>query len=62
MTSIISMTWVRWIYQFEAVEGADFRLVIRVTDGEGTVMDETNRSPLPNGATGWPRRSITVEA
>ncbi|MCC6704815.1 MAG: molybdopterin-dependent oxidoreductase [Thermomicrobiales bacterium] len=56
------LTWVRWAHQFEAVDGADFNLVMRVTDGNGTLMDETLRSPLPVGATGWPRRYITVRA
>ena len=56
------LTWVRWIHQFEAIDGTDFNLVIRATDGTGAVMDETNRSPLPIGATGWPRRYIKVEA
>jgi DMSO/TMAO reductase YedYZ molybdopterin-dependent catalytic subunit len=56
------LTWVRWAYQFEAVDGADINLVMRTTDGEGTLMDETNRSPLPAGATGWPRRFVSVES
>ena len=56
------LTWVRWAWQFEAVDGADFTLQIRVTDGNGAVMDETRRSPLPDGATGWPRKSISVRA
>lgn len=55
------LTWVRWAYQFEAVSGTDINLVIRATDGAGVVMDSTSRSPLPDGATGWPRRFISVE-
>jgi hypothetical protein len=34
---------------------------MRVTDGNGVVMDEQERNPLPDGATGWPRRSFELE-
>ena len=27
---------------------------MRATDGTGQVMTEDDRSPLPDGATGWP--------
>jgi DMSO/TMAO reductase YedYZ molybdopterin-dependent catalytic subunit len=53
-------TWVRWAFPFEAVDGQDFTMKIRVTDGAGTVMDETERAPLPDGATGWPSRGVKV--
>jgi DMSO/TMAO reductase YedYZ molybdopterin-dependent catalytic subunit len=53
-------TWVRWAFPFEAVDGQDFTMKIRVTDGAGTVMDEAERSPLPDGATGWPSRGVKV--
>ncbi len=53
-------TWVRWAFPFEAVPGKH-KLVIRPTDGAGQVADQKRRPPLPDGATGWPRRNITVE-
>lgn len=56
------LTWVRWAFQYEAVEEEDFTMRIRVTDGEGTVMDRTNRPPLPDGATGWPLRRVSVRS
>jgi DMSO/TMAO reductase YedYZ molybdopterin-dependent catalytic subunit len=56
------LTWVRWAYQFEAVDGTDINLIMRATDGTGELQDETMRSPLPAGATGWPRRFIRVES
>lgn len=55
------LTWVRWSYPFDAEPDTDFRIKIRVTDGLGTVMDEQDRSPLPDGATGWPDRKISVK-
>jgi hypothetical protein len=53
-------TWVRWAYPFEATAG-QVRMKIRATDGQGEVMQEHERDPLPDGATGWPSRTFTVE-
>jgi len=53
-------TWVRWAFPFEATPGK-VKMKMRATDGTGAVMDEKERSPLPDGATGWPRRSFTVK-
>jgi len=52
-------TWVRWALPVDLAEG-EYKMRIRVTDGEGNVMQETDRSPLPDGATGWPRRTVRV--
>ena len=52
-------TWVRWALPVDLAEG-EYKMRIRVTDGEGNVMQETERSPLPDGATGWPRRTVRV--
>lgn len=54
-------TWVRWAFPFTATVG-EHKLVVRATDGEGTVADEKERPPLPDGATGWSRRTVKVEA
>ncbi len=54
-------TWVRWAFAFDGDPG-EYDMRIRVTDGEGTVMDEEERNPLPNGATGWPKRRFDIEA
>jgi DMSO/TMAO reductase YedYZ molybdopterin-dependent catalytic subunit len=53
-------TWVRWAFAFDGLPG-DYFMRIRVTDGEGTVMEKQERSPLPDGATGWPRRTFAVK-
>jgi DMSO/TMAO reductase YedYZ molybdopterin-dependent catalytic subunit len=53
-------TWVRWALPVELAKG-EYQMRIRVTDGEGNVMPQTDRSPLPDGATGWPRRTVRVE-
>jgi DMSO/TMAO reductase YedYZ molybdopterin-dependent catalytic subunit len=52
-------TWVRWVFPFEATPG-ELTLLMRATDGEGTVAPEERRSPLPDGATGWPDRKFRV--
>lgn len=53
-------TWVRWALPV-MLDPGDYKMRIRVTDGEGNVMDVTDRSPLPDGATGWPRRTVHVK-
>lgn len=53
------LTWVRWAFPFEATPGK-VKMRMRATDGTGQVMTEFERSPLPDGATGWPRRSFEV--
>lgn len=51
-------TWVRWAYPFTAEPGTTYKMKIRATDGTGQVMSEERRSPLPDGATGWPSRQF----
>ncbi|MGD9712178.1 MAG: molybdopterin-dependent oxidoreductase [Thermomicrobiales bacterium] len=53
-------TWVRWAFPFEGEPG-DYTMRIRATDGEGTLMDEQERFPLPDGATGWPDRKFEIK-
>jgi DMSO/TMAO reductase YedYZ molybdopterin-dependent catalytic subunit len=54
-----NFTWVRWVFPFEA-SGAAANILMRATDGEGNVAPEEYNPPLPNGATGWPQRSVRV--
>jgi len=53
-------TWVRWAFPFTAVSGQDVVIKMRATDGEGNLMIEDGQSPLPDGATGYPRRRVKV--
>jgi DMSO/TMAO reductase YedYZ molybdopterin-dependent catalytic subunit len=53
-------TWVRWVFPFEAT-GAAANILMRATDGEGNVAPEEQNPPLPDGATGWPQRSVRVQ-
>jgi DMSO/TMAO reductase YedYZ molybdopterin-dependent catalytic subunit len=52
-------TWVRWAYTFNATDGKH-KMRIRATDGKGQVATKIERSPLPDGATGWPDRTVNV--
>jgi DMSO/TMAO reductase YedYZ molybdopterin-dependent catalytic subunit len=52
-------TWVRWVYPLQATSG-NITVLMRATDGEGTVAPMEQRPPLPDGATGWPDRLIRV--
>ena len=52
-------TWVRWVFPFEAT-GPAANILMRATDGEGNVAPKEANPPLPNGATGWPQRSVRV--
>jgi hypothetical protein len=53
-------TWVRWALPFDAKPGK-YSMKLRATDGAGTVMTEDEQDPLPDGATGWPRRRFEVK-
>ena len=53
-------TWVRWVFPFEAT-GPAASIMMRATDGEGNVAPEEQNPPLPDGATGWPQRSVRVQ-
>lgn len=53
-------TWVRWAFPFQG-DPDEYKMKIRATDGEGNVMDEQERRPLPDGATGWPAKSFEIE-
>ena len=53
-------TWVRWAFPFDGKPGK-YTMRLRATDGTGVVMDEKERSPLPDGATGWPKRSFEIK-
>ena len=51
---------VRWAFTFDGQPG-EYKMKMRVTDGTGAAMIEEERSPLPDGATGWPDREFDLE-
>jgi DMSO/TMAO reductase YedYZ molybdopterin-dependent catalytic subunit len=54
-----NFTWVRWAFPFDAAAGI-YKMLMRATDGQGMVAPSDDNPPLPNGATGWPARTIRV--
>ena len=51
--------WVLWGYRFRARPGR-YSAVVRAVDGEGNPQPAERRPPLPDGASGYHRRTIVV--
>ncbi|MEO6470392.1 MAG: molybdopterin-dependent oxidoreductase [Aeromicrobium sp.] len=52
-------TWVQWVWEWEASSG-DHTLEVRATDSTGTPQTSKRADVLPDGATGYDRRTVTV--
>ncbi|HEY5857776.1 MAG TPA: molybdopterin-dependent oxidoreductase, partial [Aldersonia sp.] len=52
-------TWRQWTWQWEATPGPHV-LAVRATDLDGNTQPQDRVPPIPDGATGWHTRSITV--
>ncbi|MGW4477931.1 molybdopterin-dependent oxidoreductase [Rhodococcus triatomae] len=52
-------TWRQWTWQWQATAGTH-TLQVRATDADGEVQTEDRADPVPDGATGWHTRSVTV--
>lgn len=52
-------TWRQWYYLWDAVPG-EYRISVRVIDGNGTAQTEEEARPDPDGATGLHTRRFTV--
>ena len=48
--------WRQWRYEFEPSGSHD--VVVRATDGEGTLQPEDESDSFPSGATGWVRKTV----
>jgi DMSO/TMAO reductase YedYZ molybdopterin-dependent catalytic subunit len=53
-------TWVQWLYEWDANPG-DHVLTVRATDGTGATQTSEIQPPIPDGATGWHSRRVTVD-
>ncbi|GAA4478391.1 molybdopterin-dependent oxidoreductase [Rhodococcus olei] len=53
-------TWRQWTWEWDASAGTH-ALQVRATDLDGSVQTPERRTPIPDGATGWHSRTITVE-
>ncbi len=52
-------TWRAWHLAWDATPGT-YRVRVRATDGDGETQTPDERSPAPDGATGWHTRTVTV--
>ncbi|MGK2928132.1 MAG: molybdopterin-dependent oxidoreductase [Acidimicrobiales bacterium] len=52
-------TWRQWRFPWTATEG-NHRIAVRATDGTGQVQTDTRAEILPDGASGWQSRLVTV--
>lgn len=53
-------TWVFWAYPWTSPVAGSYTLVCRATDGNGNVQILDRRAPIPDGATGLHRVSVTA--
>ncbi|MBB4855315.1 DMSO/TMAO reductase YedYZ molybdopterin-dependent catalytic subunit [Mycobacteroides chelonae] len=52
-------TWRQWWFGWQATPGEHI-ITARATDGSGAVQTDQIASPVPDGATGYPKRLVTV--
>lgn len=52
-------TWRQWTWRWPATPGTH-TLHVRATDRDGTVQTEQRAAPIPDGASGWHSRTVTV--
>jgi DMSO/TMAO reductase YedYZ molybdopterin-dependent catalytic subunit len=55
-------TWRFWAYRWTPSGEGDVEIVCRATDGDGEVQTKREAEPHPSGASGYPSRSISVQA
>lgn len=54
-------TWRQWRFPWTATDG-NHRIAVRATDSAGQVQTERRTGVLPDGATGWQSRLVTVRS
>ncbi|MEU9805682.1 molybdopterin-dependent oxidoreductase [Mycobacterium sp. NPDC050853] len=54
-------TWRQWWFPWQSTSG-EHVITARATDGTGEVQTEESAPPAPDGATGWPRTLVRVDA
>jgi DMSO/TMAO reductase YedYZ molybdopterin-dependent catalytic subunit len=59
--AINGLTWNLWSFAWNPAPG-QYDVLVRATDGEGRQQTDAIARPLPDGATGYHRLAVTVEA
>lgn len=57
--SISADTWRQWVWRWTPTKGSH-RLQVRATGADGQVQTSVERTPAPNGATGWHTLTVTA--
>jgi DMSO/TMAO reductase YedYZ molybdopterin-dependent catalytic subunit len=55
-------TWRQWSYQWDATESGKHTIQCRAIDSTGAVQSQEIQGVMPDGATGWDSRNVTVTA
>jgi len=55
-----ALTWVFWAHRWTPPKAGAFNVLVRATDGTGTLQPARSTAPIPLGATGYHRVSLTV--
>jgi hypothetical protein len=53
------LSWTLWGFRWEADPGT-YEVLVRATDGDGITQTSKRQRALPDGATGYHRRRVTV--
>lgn len=56
------LTWALWSYDWRPAQASEYKLVVRATDGTGALQIAEDRSTVPQGATGYHRVTVRLEA
>jgi DMSO/TMAO reductase YedYZ molybdopterin-dependent catalytic subunit len=54
-------SWVLWTWQWHPVAAGNYTITSRATDGTGAVQTSKRQGTVPNGATGYHSRTVTVQ-
>jgi len=58
-SSVSDDTWRQWVWEWDATQG-QHTLRVRAIDGTGELQTGTRQDVMPDGATGWHSRVVTV--
>jgi hypothetical protein len=54
------LSWTIWRMTWEPPSSDAYRLVVRATDGEGTLQTEDEADPVPDGSSGYHRIVVGI--